>query len=121
MDALQSIYDEIEQIINSEAGEQGHNFAIGKFSGMGWLNFYYTCSTYDGLYPRIALKRQTNAVHLYVMLWGDGKPILERYTGIFGKTAVGKSCLRIRKLDDKRKTAIAEIVRLAVAENRTKK
>jgi len=117
-DTLQPLYDEIKNTIENEVGEPGYNFAYRSFEGQGWLNFHYVCSTYEGQYPRIVLKQQKEAVHFYVMLWVDGKPILENYTSIFGKSSVGKSCIRIKKLNDERRNAIVEIIRLAINENK---
>jgi len=121
MEDLQNLHDEIVGIIERETGETGYDFAQGKFEGLGWLNFHYKCSTYDGPYPRIALKIQKNAVHLYLMVWVDGEPPLKRYTELFGKSAVGQGCLRIKFLDDRRREAVAEIARIAVRENLKKK
>jgi len=117
MDQMKNLYDEVERMITSEVGKEGHPFVYGKFEGVGWLDFQYTSSTYKGPYPRIALKQQTGAVHLYVMLRIGGEPFLEKYVSIFGKAAVGKGCLRIKKLDDTRRDAIVEIVRIAMKEN----
>ena len=114
MEDLQSLHEEIAGILEREIGSAGRPFACGKFEGLDWLDFHYKCSTYDGPYPKIALKTQKSAVHLYVMLWLDGKPVLERYVGIFSKSAVGKGCLRINRLDDERREVVAEIARLAL-------
>ena len=119
MSDLQNLYNEIEQLINSEAGESGRPFVYGKFEGVGWLNFHYSCTAYEGPYPRIALKQQKNAIHFYVMLWVEGKSILENYIHIFGKTSIGKGCIRIKKLSDERKNALSEIVRIAIEKNKT--
>ena len=120
MEDLRNLQDEIARIIERESGETGHDFTNGAFEGLGWLNFHYRCSTYDGPYPRIALKLQKNAVHLYLMVWVDGEPPLKRYAELFGKSAVGRCCLRIKFLDDERRKAIAEIVRIAIGENQKK-
>ena len=118
---LRNLHDEIAGIIDRETGETGHAFAQGKFEGIGWLDFHYKCSTYDGPYPRIALRMQKDAVHLYLMVWLDGEPPLKRYTEIFGKSAVGSGCVRIRFLDDGRRRSIAEIAHIAIEENKKKK
>ena len=117
MNKLEILYNEIESIITNEVGESGRIFTFGKFEGIGWLDFHYKCSTYDGLYPRISLKQQTNAVHFYIILWIDGKPVLDDYIEIFGKSAVGKGCLRIKKLDETRRAALVEIIRHAKKAN----
>ncbi|MCL2574639.1 MAG: DUF1801 domain-containing protein [Defluviitaleaceae bacterium] len=118
MDKLDMLFSEIKEIIDGCAGEVGRDFVCGSFEGMGWLNFHYKCTTYDGLYPRIALKCQKKKVHLYVMMWRpDGEPVLAKYENLFGKSNVGKGCLRIKSLDDARVDAIRELVALAIIEN----
>ncbi|MCL2557031.1 MAG: hypothetical protein FWE09_00970 [Treponema sp.] len=115
---LQSLHDEIAGILEKEIGAAGYDFACGKFEGLGWIDFHYKCSTHDGPFPRIALKIQKNAVHLYLMLWLEGQPPpLQRYVGLFGKSAIGAGCLRVKWLDDDRREAIAEIARLALRES----
>ena len=121
MEDLRNLHDEIAGIIERETGETGRDFAQGKFEGLGWLNFHYKCTTYDGPYPRIALKIQKNAVHLYLMVWVDGEPPLKRYAELFGKSAIGQGCLRIKFLNDDRRKAVAEIAGIAVKENQKKK
>ena len=117
MDKLESIFTDIKSMIDKQTGEEGIEFVHGKFSGIGWLKFHYVCSTYNGEYPRLLLKRQKDAVHLYALLWDDGKPVLERYICVFGKSAVGKSCVRIKTLDDKRVRALHEIIDMAIVKH----
>ena len=109
------LYNEIKTLINTQTQQIGKDYVCGKFEGEGWLPFHYVCSTFDGMYPRISLKQQKNAVHFYIMLWIDGVPVLERYTELFGKSAVGKGCLRIKQLTPERARALCEIIELAKA------
>lgn len=113
-----ALYHEIKALIDEQVGEVGREYTIGKFTGDGWLNFHYVCSTYDGQYPRISLKQQKQSVNFYLMLWIDGKPVLENYQSVFGKTALGKGCLRLKKIDDKGKVALKEIIALALEKHR---
>ena len=70
---METIYDEVNQMITNLTGQQGEEFEAGAFSGLGWLFFHYKCSTYDGRYPRVSLKLQKNAVHVYVHAWENRK------------------------------------------------
>ena len=117
MDNLDMVFLEIKELVDSVTGEDGHDFVCGKFEGLGWLDFHYKCTSYDGQYPRIALKRKKDAVHFYVMLWIDGEPALKKYESLFGKSNVGKGCLRIKKMDDARENAVRELVMLAMTKN----
>ncbi|MCL2610416.1 MAG: hypothetical protein FWE02_01935 [Defluviitaleaceae bacterium] len=114
MNTLEILYDEIKSMIDSFTGENGKQFTCGQFEGLGWLDFYYKTTTYEGYYPRISLKIRSKAVHFYIMLWKDGKPILEDYIEVFGKSSVGKGCLRIKKLNDEKRLALKEIILEAI-------
>ena len=102
---LDDLYVEILEILENKLGK-GESYISGKFEGLGWLNFPYK----GGLLPKISLKQQKNAVHLYIMKWIDGKPVLDRYRHIFGKSATGVGCIRIKKLDSDRKQALIDII-----------
>ena len=108
------LYDKILNKIELKYGEAGKNFTCGKFEGLGWDFYHYKCSTYDGPYPRVALKQQKNGTHVYTMLWEDGKSVLEDYIDVFGKSAVGKGCLRIKKLTPEREAALDAILDVAL-------
>jgi hypothetical protein len=108
MEKLEQLHNEIKELIEEHVGEKAKTFTLGKFSGLGWLEFHYICSTYDRLYPRIVLKCQSNAIHVYIMSREYG--LLERYISVFGKTGLGKGCIRIKKLTPERQEALIEII-----------
>lgn len=114
---MDELYLELKELIESHSGQKGLLFEAGAFSGLGWYFFHYKCSTFDGPYPRVSLKQQKNAVHVYTALWDNGKSVLEDYVGIFGKSGVGKGCLRIRKLTPARRQALIEILGIAKAKS----
>jgi len=110
---MEETYQEIYQLIKETSGQEGTEFEIGAFSGLGWLYAPYKSTTFDGLYPKLVLKQQKQAVHVYVTLFENGKSLLENYTEVFGKSAIGKSCIRIKKLTPERKAALLELIELA--------
>ena len=118
---LEQLYQQVETLIEQRVGVEGTPFVCGKFEGLGWLYYHYKCSTYEGPYPRISLKQQKNAIHFYIMLWIDGVPVLERYIEVFGKSAVGKGCLRIKKWEDKHINAVLELIDLAIEKTKNSK
>ena len=98
----------MNDMVEHVMGIVGKTFTVGKFTGLGWLDFHYVCSTYDGMYPRISLKKQSNGVHLYVMSPDDG--LLAEYEDVFGKSGIGKGCIRIKTLTPERMAGLREIV-----------
>ena len=108
MEKLEALFAEIAELISTRVGEAGKPFTAGKFTGLGWLDFPYRTTDYDGPYPRIALKTQSDAVHVYVM--SRDPDMLQEYVNVFGKTGIGKGCIRIKKLTPERQAALIEIV-----------
>lgn len=108
MDKLDLMFSEINEMIESVIGETGREYTIGKFTGIGWLDFHYVCSTYDGMYPRISLKKQSSGVHLYVMSPDYG--LLAEYEDVFGKSGLGKGCIRVKTLTADRMAGLRDIV-----------
>ena len=112
-----ALYNEIKSLIDREVGGLGVDFTAGKFTGIGWLFFHYKCTSYDGLYPRISLKQYPDSVHIYFHLFKDGQSELDSFVDIFGKSAVGKGCVRLKKWNEERKDALNELIHLAVAQD----
>ena len=108
MDKLDMLYNEILTFITNALGVPGEPFTAGKFTGVGWLYFHYKSASYNGMYPRIALKRQMHSVNVYVM--GKDDHLLDAYAADFGKTAVGKGCIRIKNLTPVRKARLLQLV-----------
>ncbi|MCL1987897.1 MAG: hypothetical protein FWG64_08005 [Firmicutes bacterium] len=102
VDKLDSLYNGILELFTSELGNEHRNgteYTIGKFTGIGFLFPKEDCEKP----PLISLKRQKNAVHIYAIN-------LEKYAPIFGKSAVGKGCIRVKSLNNERLQAIKEII-----------
>lgn len=51
-------------------------------------------------WPTIALASQKNYISIYVCAVENGEYIAEKYKNELGKVSVGKSCIRIKKLED---------------------
>lgn len=79
--------------------------------GYGFKPYKNTC--YDGVWPLIGMAKQKNSLNLYVMIYKDGKSILDDYKDIFGKSNVGVGCIRIKKMNEIRKKAIEDIIAVA--------
>lgn len=110
-DKFTDIMQEIDKIIVNTAPKfERKFFHEGSFTGIGYNFVPYKTSCYDGLWPVILLTFQKNYVSLYVMKFIDGKSLVKEYSEIFGKSNVGQSCIRIRKLDQAKKDTIKEIV-----------
>lgn len=116
MELAKSAHDEalmmeIVAIIDQAMADEGQVFTSpSKMSMVGYqlIDYHNTC--YDGKWPVIAIAPQKSSVNVYVFAMKDGHYLLEDYISIFGKSNLGKSCIRIRKLNPERINALKEIV-----------
>ncbi len=84
---------------------------------IGWYLKEYKNSTYyqADLWPAIAIAPQRNHVALYIYITTNNAWFLEQYHDNFKKSEIGKSCLRIKKIDETNVELITEIINDAVA------
>lgn len=64
-------------------------------------------------WPVISLASQKNYISIYVCALVHGNYIAETYKQQLGKVSVGKSCIRLKKLDDIRFDALKKVLVLA--------
>ena len=107
---MDELFNNIKTMFDTLTQEKGYEYTVGAFSGTGWLEFHYVCSSYDGPYPRMSLKQYDKTVNAYFFLYEQGASVVEKMGEIFGKSNVGKSCIRIRKLNDERIEALKFLV-----------
>lgn len=72
----------------------------------------YKTSSYDGMWPLISMAPQKNSLNLYVMVYENGKPIIEQYKEVFGKSNIGKGCIRIKKFSGPRQVAVSDMIKV---------
>ncbi len=77
---------------------------------LGYAFAPYKNSCYDGLWPIISIAPQKNNLSLYFMLFEDGNSVVKQYSHIFGKSNVGVSCIRLKKLNEEKLETIKELV-----------
>jgi len=88
---------ELEKFISETVPELDKKFYDSpSISMIGWGEMPYK----DGTWPLIALAPQKNTVNIYVSAIKNKKYILEVYNGKLGKVSCGKSCARIKKIED---------------------
>ncbi len=64
-------------------------------------------------WPVIALANQKQYISLYVCAVVGGKYIAETHKKDLGKVSVGKSCIRLKKLEDLNLKALEKVLKLA--------
>lgn len=102
---------EIKQLIESHTSQKAVFVDTAWANMIGYYFFYYKNSTFrDDLWPIISIASQKNYVSLYIFLQKDGKYFLEHYSDNFKKSEIGKSCLRIKELNETNEDIITEII-----------
>lgn len=61
---------------------------------------YKTKSGKEGTWFVIGLANQKNYISVYSCVTKNGEYLAEKYKDILGKTSVGKSCIRYKKIED---------------------
>jgi len=64
-------------------------------------------------WPVVALANQKNYISVYVCAVDNGQYIAEKYKKELGKVSVGKSCIRLRKLEDVHLPTLKKVIREA--------
>jgi len=68
-------------------------------------------SSDEEIWPLIGLAPQKNSVNIYLAAEKDGVPLPQYHIDSFGKTAVGKNCIRIRSIKKLDPDIVKELVR----------
>jgi hypothetical protein len=88
----------LHQFIQKSVPKLKSHFA---YNMIGYGAFPYKNSKKETLsWPIIALANQKNYISMYVCALEDGGYVAEKYKAELGKVSVGKSCIRIKKLED---------------------
>ncbi|MFV0560190.1 MAG: hypothetical protein ACK5NA_05690 [Enterococcus sp.] len=104
----EKLFTQIQQLIEQETNLPGESFTVGKFTGIGWL--FTQPSPDEPASPMIAIKQYAKTVNVYVPIDEDEPPLVEQYAHIFGKSNLGKTCIRISSLTPARLDALKLLV-----------
>ncbi len=105
------LFKEIVEYIDREYGSPGIIFkSTSKMSMLAYQLVDYKNTSYDGMWPQIAIAPQQKSINIYVFALKGDHYLLEEYQEIFGISNIGKSCLRIRKMNKRRYKALKEII-----------
>ena len=82
----------------------------GRFLGYGPFHYRYP-SGHEGDTFAVSMMSGAQALSVYVMGGQDGAHLVEANAERLGRVSVGKSCIRIKRLDDIDLGVLAELVR----------
>ncbi|CAN5798563.1 hypothetical protein BH20VER1_BH20VER1_28590 [soil metagenome] len=74
---------------------------------------YKYASGREGDWCIIALAAQKNYISLYICATDEGEYLPEKYQARLGKVSVGRSCIRIKKIEDLDLAAAADVIKRA--------
>lgn len=106
-----AIIDFLHEFIQKAAPELTPVFA---YNMLGYGNFKYTNYKKEVIdWPIVALANQKNYVSVYVCALDGDRYIAEKYADQLGKVNVGKSCIRLKRLEDVELPVLKKIIQKA--------
>lgn len=110
------LFIELYEFINKVIGGEGVLFKQHENSGtiIGYYVVPYKTNDYDGEYPLISIAPQKNNISVYVMVTVNGEYLVPKYGDIFGQSNIGKSCIRIRRMNDEKYEMLEALLRRAI-------
>lgn len=101
----------LDQFIRKAAPKLERHFA---YNMLGYGKFKYTNYKKEEIdWPIVALANQKNYVSVYVCALDGSTYIAEKHAKRLGKVSVGKSCIRLKKLEDINLDVLKEIIQAA--------
>jgi hypothetical protein len=64
-------------------------------------------------WPIVSLANQKNYISIYICAVENGEYLAEKYKSKLGRVDVGKSCIRLKKLEDLNLDALKDLIRAA--------
>ncbi len=112
------LFIQLLDIIESRLKIKGSLFTYNQMTmiGFDYVNYKNTC--YDGQFPVVSIAPQKNNISIYIMKVVDDQYIVEKYATPFGKSNYGKSCIRIKKLNEDRITTLNKMLDIVINNNK---
>ncbi len=101
----------LHAFIQKSAPSLKPNFA---YNMLGYGSFTYKNYKKETVeWPIVALANQKNYISIYVCAINEDEYIAEKNKDRLGKVSVGKSCIRLKELEDVNLEVLGEIIKLA--------
>lgn len=102
----------IDKIISETAPHLKRElYSAPSITMIGYSEISLKTASAEGVWPLISLAPQKQTVNLYIAAKKDGVPLPQYFIESFGKSAVGKSCVRIRSLKTLKQDILRELIR----------
>lgn len=102
----------IDHIIHESAPElKRYLFSSPSITVIGYGEMPGKVSADGQIWPLISLAPQKNSVNMYISAERDGVPLPQCYRDHFGKSAVGKSCIRISSITKVNDEILKQLIR----------
>ena len=107
---------QLHELIRKTAPELKPHSVSG-MTGIGYGSYHYVyASGREGDWPILGLANRKRAISLYAScLTADGRYVAEDFVDRLPKADIGKSCVRIRKLEDVDLGVLADLIERAAA------
>lgn len=108
----EELFRSIDQIIqNSAPSLKRQLFSKKSITMIGYGEMPLKEGSDQEVWPLISLAPQKNSVNIYISGEKDGLALPQYYKEHFGKSAVGKSCIRIKSLKKINEQILKELIR----------
>ncbi len=108
------LFTELVEYLDSLIGEQGTLFESmneSKMTMVGYKLTDYKNSCYDGKWPIVSIAPQKSTINIYIMAVDiEGNFLVPKYQEYFGKSNCGKSCIRVRSMNDIKYAGLYRII-----------
>lgn len=102
----------IDKIVQETAPELKRElYSEQSITMVGYGEMPWKTASGERLWPLISLAPQKNTVNLYIAAEKEGVPLPQYYKENFGKSAVGKNCIRIRSAKSLNQGILRELIR----------
>jgi hypothetical protein len=103
--------DFLHDLIQKTAPSLTPHFA---YNMVGYGKFKYKNSKKEILdWPTISLANQKNYISIYICAVDNGEYVAEKYKSKLGDVSVGKSCIRVKKIEDLNLKELEKIIKIA--------
>ncbi|WOO89630.1 hypothetical protein R2F61_02665 [Mollicutes bacterium LVI A0078] len=108
------LFIELVEYLNGLLGEQGQLFESMADSHMTMIGYKltdYKNNCYDGKWPIVSIAPQKSTINVYIMaVDNEGNYLVPKYQEYFGKSNCGKSCIRVRSMNDIKYAGLYRII-----------
>lgn len=107
------LFFKVKSLLDEQLGEGGTLFKYpvsNELTMVGYKFVDYKTTGYDGKYPLVSIVPQKHNISIYIMDYNSEQSLVEKYRDRFGASNCGKSCIRLKRIDDQIEASLVDII-----------